>query len=956
MSEEYDEARRLYLHRDDEGRVRSLRPAERLRATTAQLPRQAATEFLRDNAVVLGVDPAWLEHAAVSDGDEARTGLRVDTEKQVAGLTTVSYQQVYRGVPVWRRGMTVTLREDPARVVSVQSTVLPDVELDVEGPKRRPAAAGLVEKAIEKPAVRPVAEAERTTTEVARPQIVSDRVVIYRYDARRRFTDFPDDPGSKESPVPLPLAAPEPRSVQDGELRLAREIVFRIGSQSRGQVTWIVLLDVRTAEVLLLRPFLADVAGLVFTRDPMTAGGTAGPASTGGTLDAFRTSVTLPGLTSPAPGAEQELRGDNVTVSDFEAPTIAPPNEPTGTAFDYASRTNDFAAVNAYYHNDRFFRLVADLGFPRASYFDGTTFPLRVDHRGRFGSTNGIEINASCTGNGTGGILEVDYELADLGDTANPIGLATDWRVALHELGGHGILYDHVNWANLGFAHSVGDSFAAILSDPDTQAADRFLTYPWVAGVIARRHDRALGAGWAFGGTRDTGGYNTEQILATAHFRLYRSLGGDSSSLALRRFAAHMTAHLLLGAVGTLTTTSNPADADAWVTALGTADADGWPAAGHAGGAYAKVVRWSFEKQGLFQAPGAPSPVTTEGRPPAVDVYIDDGRHGEYQYQPVHWNNQNVWNRRYADNGTLHEDPWLGRENFAYCRVRNLGTQTATGVLVRAFHCNPGAGLTWPDDWQSMTTPQLAVADIPPGGEVTVGPFRWTPSQPDHECLLMIASATGDPSTVDVLDPGASIPEWRLVPHDNNIGQRNVHPVPAAGGVAGIVAVLDGRSFTVHNPFDDKAPVQIDVALPAVLERAGWKVRVSTPGGGRFGLPPRGERRVRLAVEPGEPVGPDAVRATDVRDVVVAVQVAGIPVGGMTYRLDPERAKPLPQDDDRRRPGTDPHDDLRDEHDDRSEDGGCATAASDLLECLHLPGHRVKGARVRTIGVDVEVC
>ena len=47
--------------------------------------------------------------------------------------------------------------------------------------------------------------------------------------------------------------------------------------------------------------------------------------------------------------------------------------------------------------------------------------------------------------------------LADLGDTTNPIGIACDYRVVLHELGGHGVLYNHVS-ANFKFSHSAGDS------------------------------------------------------------------------------------------------------------------------------------------------------------------------------------------------------------------------------------------------------------------------------------------------------------------------------------------------------------------------------------------------------------------------------------------------------------------------------------------------------------------
>ena len=101
------------------------------------------------------------------------------------------------------------------------------------------------------------------------------------------------------------------------------------------------------------------------------------------------------------------------------------------------------------------------------------------------------------------------------------------------------------------------------------------------------------------------------------------------------------------------------------------------------------MIRRASGKQGLFQRPAAPTPVAQEGAPPAVDVYIDDGRHGEYQHQPVHWNCQNVWNRRFADNGKAHEDPLLGQPNSCYVRVRDRGSVTAEHVVVRGFHCNP---------------------------------------------------------------------------------------------------------------------------------------------------------------------------------------------------------------------------------------------------------------------------
>jgi hypothetical protein len=124
-----------------------------------------------------------------------------------------------------------------------------------------------------------------------------------------------------------------------------------------------------------------------------------------------------------------------------------------------------------------------------------------------------------------------------------------------------------------------------------------------------------------------------------------------------------------------------------------------------------------------------------------------------------------------------------------------------------------------------------------------------------------------------------------------------VHPVPAAGGLAGILAVLDGRGFTVRNPFDRRVKIVLDVRLPRVLATKGWKVDVSTAGGSAFALPPGEPHPVRLAVTPGSEVSGAEVKATADRDVVVSVTADGILIGGMTYRLDPDRSEPLPQED-----------------------------------------------------------
>jgi len=226
----------------------------------------------------------------------------------------------------------------------------------------------------------------------------------------------------------------------------------------------------------------------------------------------------------------------------------------------------------------------------------------------------------------------------------------------------------------------------------------------------------------------------------------------------------------MLRAVGTLTPFSNPGSPDQFLDALLTADSGNWTSEGLFGGAYGKVLTWSFERQNL-----------NNGALPNVDVYIDDSRAGEYEYLPVHWETVTIWNRRIADGLEGHQEPTVGT-NYAYVKIKNRGTSIAENVIVKAFHCKPSAGLVWPDDLQPMTTPELSADTLQPNNaeEKTIGPFAWTPvaNAVGHDSMLLIISATGDPSNVDNFTAGEEIEDWRLVPNDNNIGLRNVRLEP----------------------------------------------------------------------------------------------------------------------------------------------------------------------------------
>lgn len=146
-----------------------------------------------------------------------------------------------------------------------------------------------------------------------------------------------------------------------------------------------------------------------------------------------------------------------------------------------------------------------------------------------------------------------------------------------------------------------------VMSDPGSQAPDRFMRSPFMnSGSGLRRHDRDVALGWAWGGTKDApGNLERRQILSTTMFRAYRSTGGDdahgnpATQLARREFAARYMSYLMIGAVGSMTEAAPPSGPDDFATGLIDFDQTNADFEGHPGGAFHKVIRWAFEKQGL---------------------------------------------------------------------------------------------------------------------------------------------------------------------------------------------------------------------------------------------------------------------------------------------------------------------------------------------------------------------
>jgi hypothetical protein len=873
-----------------------------------------------------------------------KSRLRYAGKKSVKGTQIVSYAQTFLGLLVWRAGVNVRMHADPLQVVSSQSTV--HLNIDLELPKLNVQKSKDKHHELEQSLADAEEQANRCIGDIGRSskaklvKITSVKPIIYQYDPAQRI-----DPDSKDEQVPSLDLPSLPNNIRPGQHYIVLESLFTLNMPRWGEIHWRAMLELETGAVIYLRAFVQATDGKVFLNDPIRLSGdaTLTPCSDAADLDPLCEDVELLGLTPPEEGDPQSLTGEHIYISDTNAPFgIVSPTETIGDDFNYSAITDNFSAVNAYYHLDSLFRMVDDFGLSVPTYFAGTTRPIPVDHRGEDG-----DMNAHHYGNDAGAAtIKFTFGLLN---TGCPIGYSTDRAPVIHEFA-HACLQNNISDGKFSWCHGFGDALAVVMCDPGSQAPDRFMRSPFMnAGSGLKRHDRDVTPGWAWGGTEDDGNQGSRQILSTTMFRAYRSTGGDDAhgnpaiQLARREFAARYMSYLMIGAVGSMTSAAPPASADDFATALIDFDQTNADFEGHPGGAFHKVIRWSFEKQGLYQPAGAPVPVTTEGAPPAVDVYIDDGRDGEYEWRQNFWNTTDIWSSRTADSTIGHETPLLDETNYFYVRVKNRGTEAANNVVVKAYHCRPGTGLVWPDDWQAMETAELPAGTIASGGEVVVGPFEWVPEVEGHECLLASVSADGvgnvgdpdyypgDPSNADTVN--GPIPHWRLVPFDNNIAQRNVSP--EAGDSDSLTGSLNRRAFWINNPYDRTVTVNIEAVLPAILRKKDWGLKFLSPGGEKFQLGPRSERKVIFNIIPGIPFNASELKQVG-EDIDIYTMVDGLVIGGMTYRIDPKIKENLPE----RADGVD-------------ESSSCKEPSEKLLHCLGLPIDGVKSAKLRKVNIDI---
>ncbi len=777
------------VRKDAEGRICQLQHLEQpftgtntggpetLAGGEPKTARKLAEEYLKAVVTHYQLPEVMMESLTSSpakDLTDDTEQIRFAEEKSVMGNTTMDYAQTCFGIPVWGSGIAVRLEDLPLQVVGSRSTVRQNLSVKKPAGDAAYTPAKITEKVLV--GLLGIGDGTNLTLNGMQPY-------IYRYDPDHRDLAAQEDETEEAHAfegLPPTLSLPKvDDAIEAGKDYMVTEVLFTYELPDEGPINWSALVEAETGSVLYLRSLVgccscASATGLVYLVDPISKTGNTShsPDANETTLNTFRDDVSLRGLKATDPGDDQKLTGEYIELKNVAPPAVNAPTSPTPGDFDFTVDTDDFSAVNAYHNCDRLFRLLEDLGFDVASYFDGTTFPVPVDHRGFSGNIN-ARAPGNATRTGSGGF---QFGLAASG---THVGIAGDWRVVLHEFG-HALLWDHVRSPNFRFAHSAGDSLAAILNDPENQN-ERGLTFPWVN--IGRRHDRTPAQRWAWYGPNynpfssgDWSGYKAEQILSSTMFRIYRAAGGDASDRGAQEFAAYYLVFLIIKAIGLLTPTNNAEDPEDYCDLLIQADSGSFTynGANFPAGFLRKVLRWGFEQQGAFRAPGSTGNQMTPGEPPAVDLFIDDGRNGTYEYEDDQTSAPDIWVRHDADGGTDHQDPQVSEENHIYVRIRNRGTEEANrNVVVKVYTSSTGIDATWPMDWQAVSDSGISVDQVGAGEEAIVGPFSWTPDDAGRTILAEV-SGGGDRSHAIRSTTAHPVPTSRLVPFDNNLAMRAV--------------------------------------------------------------------------------------------------------------------------------------------------------------------------------------
>ena len=310
MNTSYRPDLKAHLSVDEAEKVRSVRHSQEQWLSDHNNPLLAATDYLQRMAEVFEIPADQLQNlpqkVSFLDPREQKAEYRLSEEKKFFDSTTYGFYETYLNVPVWRAGLSVTVKQNPSRVVHSVNNSQEGIDAKMPDPAAIDRYKRLFRVAETEKASADDRKEERGESKTApflreilglseqaptgtrplrlgRPRVNRGRFFVYRYDEKNRQAHGED--GHSHSGVnealeieahdvhpTLPLP-PVPDSIEGGRYYLVAEILFSTATQPWGPLNWRALVEVETNAVLYLRALTDGVNALVFTYDPITSTG-----------------------------------------------------------------------------------------------------------------------------------------------------------------------------------------------------------------------------------------------------------------------------------------------------------------------------------------------------------------------------------------------------------------------------------------------------------------------------------------------------------------------------------------------------------------------------------------------------------------------------------------------------------------------------------------------------------
>ena len=310
MNTTYDPNLKAHITTDASKKVRHIHHSQENFFSNENSPRLSAAEYLLQVADTFQIPKEQLQnlHKKISFLDPRDQGVeyQLNEEKHLFDSTTIGYYQTYLNVPVWRRGVSVKIKQNPYRVVGSTNNSedglegkLPGTSIIERYQKRcnliSDSRAGRLTARQEENNTSFIhsalgisrkvkTRAKRSDTPRLEPILkpLNGRLFIYKYDSEKRYAGKANPPDEKKTKERHSLESheysfleipPVSNRIKNGDAYLVAEIIFKYLLHEHDEMVWLILIELETNSILYIEPMTKGVNGLVFRRDPMVKTG-----------------------------------------------------------------------------------------------------------------------------------------------------------------------------------------------------------------------------------------------------------------------------------------------------------------------------------------------------------------------------------------------------------------------------------------------------------------------------------------------------------------------------------------------------------------------------------------------------------------------------------------------------------------------------------------------------------